>query len=70
MKNCSFHQKQEYDLYVNWATTILRLAAIMAGLGLQNAFLRFCPLPFVLPFYLKILTIFVILSGLFVAFIV
>lgn len=69
MKNCSYHQKQEYDLYVNWATSILRLAAIVAGLGLQNLFLRFSPLPFVLPGYLKFLTIFVILSGLFIAFV-
>nr|YP_010472545.1 NADH dehydrogenase subunit 5 [Mitrella albuginosa]UVG40730.1 NADH dehydrogenase subunit 5 [Mitrella albuginosa] len=69
MKNCSFHQKQEYDPYVNWATTILSLAAIMAGLGLQNVFLTFSPMPFVLPFFLKMLTIFVILSGLFIAFV-
>nr|QFG38943.1 NADH dehydrogenase subunit 5 [Austrofusus glans] len=69
MKNSSYHQKMELDPYVNWATTILALAAIAAGFALQNIFLNFNPFPFVLPFLLKMLTIIVILSGLFIAFV-
>nr|YP_009509825.1 NADH dehydrogenase subunit 5 [Penion ormesi]AXF46492.1 NADH dehydrogenase subunit 5 [Penion ormesi] len=69
IKSPSHHEKQELDPYVNWATTILSLAALMAGFALQSIFLAFNPLPFVLPFYLKMLTMFVILSGLFIAFI-
>nr|QFG38904.1 NADH dehydrogenase subunit 5 [Colus islandicus] len=66
-KNSPHHQKQELDPYVNWATTILGLAAIGAGFALQNIFLNFNPLPFLLPFFLKLLTIFVILLGVFIA---
>nr|YP_009556641.1 NADH dehydrogenase subunit 5 [Buccinum undatum]QBC73539.1 NADH dehydrogenase subunit 5 [Buccinum undatum]QFG38913.1 NADH dehydrogenase subunit 5 [Buccinum undatum] len=69
VKGGSYHEKQELDPYVNWATTILALAALVAGFALQNIFLDFNPLPFILPFYLKMLTMFVILSGLFIAFI-
>nr|AXF46505.1 NADH dehydrogenase subunit 5 [Penion ormesi]AXF46518.1 NADH dehydrogenase subunit 5 [Penion ormesi] len=69
IKGPSHHEKQELDPYVNWATTILSLAALVAGFALQSIFLAFNPLPFVLPFYLKMLTMFVILSGLFIAFI-
>nr|YP_009728712.1 NADH dehydrogenase subunit 5 [Fusinus longicaudus]QHR85496.1 NADH dehydrogenase subunit 5 [Fusinus longicaudus] len=68
IKGSSFHEKQEMDPYVNWATTTLSLAAIVAGFSLQNIFIDFNPLPFVLPFFLKMLTMFVILSGLFMAF--
>nr|YP_010890369.1 NADH dehydrogenase subunit 5 [Stenothyra glabra]USN91687.1 NADH dehydrogenase subunit 5 [Stenothyra glabra] len=67
MKNNSFHSKVEKDPYVNWATTILTLAAIMAGALLQVVFLSFTPQPFVLPFLYKMLTPIVIISGLFLA---
>nr|QHD26827.1 NADH dehydrogenase subunit 5 [Hemifusus tuba] len=70
IKGPSFHEKQELDNYVNWATTILSLAALIAGLALQGAFLDFNPFPFILPFYLKMLTVFVILTGLYIAFII
>nr|YP_009470510.1 NADH dehydrogenase subunit 5 [Indothais lacera]AVF96938.1 NADH dehydrogenase subunit 5 [Indothais lacera] len=69
MKNMPFHSKQEADPYVNWATTILTLAAIGAGLYFQNIFLSFSPTPFILPFLHKMLTMSVILLGLFTAFI-
>nr|QFG38930.1 NADH dehydrogenase subunit 5 [Volutopsius norwegicus] len=69
VKSGSYHEKQELDPYVNWATTILALAALVAGFAFQNIFLDFNPLPFILPFHLKMLTMFVILSGLFIAFI-
>nr|UFI48591.1 NADH dehydrogenase subunit 5 [Amalda bellonorium] len=68
MKNSPFHGKQEKDPYVNWATTTLTLAAIIGGLGLQNIFLNFNPTTFILPFSLKMLTMTVILLGLFTAF--
>nr|AWG96507.1 NADH dehydrogenase subunit 5 [Neptunea subdilatata] len=68
-KGGSYHEKQELDPYVNWATTMLSLAAIMAGFSMQNIFINFNPVPFILPFYLKMLTMFVIFSGLFIAFI-
>nr|YP_009175968.1 NADH dehydrogenase subunit 5 [Volutharpa perryi]ALI30667.1 NADH dehydrogenase subunit 5 [Volutharpa perryi] len=69
VKGGSYHEKQELDPYVNWATTILALAALVAGFAFQNIFLDFNPLPFILPFHLKMLTMFVIMSGLFIAFI-
>nr|YP_009232218.1 NADH dehydrogenase subunit 5 [Buccinum pemphigus]AMA20985.1 NADH dehydrogenase subunit 5 [Buccinum pemphigus] len=69
IKSGSYHEKQELDPYVNWATTILALAALVAGLAFQNIFLDFNPVPFILPFHLKMLTMFVILLGLFIAFI-
>nr|UFI48539.1 NADH dehydrogenase subunit 5 [Amalda depressa] len=68
MKNSSFHAKQEKDPYVNWAITILTLAAIVGGLGLQNIFLDFNPTVFILPLAFKGLTMAVIFLGLFVAF--
>nr|YP_011014783.1 NADH dehydrogenase subunit 5 [Fulgoraria chinoi]WQB41288.1 NADH dehydrogenase subunit 5 [Fulgoraria chinoi] len=68
MKNKPHHSKQEADLYMNWSITILSLAAIMAGLFFQVIFLTFNPVPPVLPFYLKMLTLFVIIMGLFMAF--
>nr|QFG38950.1 NADH dehydrogenase subunit 5 [Cominella virgata brookesi] len=70
IKGSSFHEKQELDPYVNWATTTLSLAAVVAGFALQNIFLSFNPFPFILPFYLKMLTMFIIFLGLFTAFIV
>nr|YP_009509812.1 NADH dehydrogenase subunit 5 [Cominella adspersa]AXF46428.1 NADH dehydrogenase subunit 5 [Cominella adspersa] len=69
IKGSSYHEKQESDPYVNWATTTLSLAALAAGFALQVIFLDFNPLPFILPFYLKMLTMFVIFLGLFTAFI-
>nr|YP_009732636.1 NADH dehydrogenase subunit 5 [Ocinebrellus falcatus]QHS71354.1 NADH dehydrogenase subunit 5 [Ocinebrellus falcatus] len=68
MKNSAYHSKQEFDPYVNWAVTILTVAAIVAGFMLQNIFLDFNPTPFVLPVYLKSLTMVVIFLGLFTAF--
>nr|YP_010233771.1 NADH dehydrogenase subunit 5 [Brunneifusus ternatanus]QTA29871.1 NADH dehydrogenase subunit 5 [Brunneifusus ternatanus] len=70
IKGHSFHEKQELDSYVNWATTILSLAALMAGFALQSAFLDFNPFPFIMPFYLKMLTMFVMFTGLYIAFII
>uniref|UniRef100_A0AB39CCC9 NADH-ubiquinone oxidoreductase chain 5 n=1 Tax=Optediceros sp. TaxID=3114356 RepID=A0AB39CCC9_9CAEN len=67
MKNKPFHSKLEKDPYVNYSTSILTLAAIMAGSLLQSTFLFFSPQPFILPFFHKMLTIFVILMGLFLA---
>nr|YP_003434165.1 NADH dehydrogenase subunit 5 [Tricula hortensis]ABZ05807.1 NADH dehydrogenase subunit 5 [Tricula hortensis] len=69
MKNNSLHMKIEKDVYVNWATTILALAAIIAGSLLQSTFLNFSPQPFILPLFHKMLTIMVILSGLFISLI-
>ena len=68
IKGSAYHEKQESDPYVNWATTILSLIAVVAGFAFQNIFLQFNPLPFILPAHLKLLTIFVILSGVFLAF--
>nr|YP_009503326.1 NADH dehydrogenase subunit 5 [Leucosyrinx sp. MNHN IM 2013-19304]AXA45397.1 NADH dehydrogenase subunit 5 [Leucosyrinx sp. MNHN IM 2013-19304] len=68
-KNAPYHAKQEADPYVNWAVTTLSLAAIIGGFTLQNIFLMFNPCPFILPFWLKMLTMFVITLGLFMAFI-
>nr|YP_009503313.1 NADH dehydrogenase subunit 5 [Splendrillia sp. 1 MNHN IM 2013-9619]AXA45280.1 NADH dehydrogenase subunit 5 [Splendrillia sp. 1 MNHN IM 2013-9619] len=69
LKNTSFHSKQESDPYINWAVTILSSAAIIAGFMLQNIFLMFSPLPIILPSNLKMLTMFVILMGFFLSFI-
>nr|YP_003204847.1 NADH dehydrogenase subunit 5 [Bolinus brandaris]ACF04921.1 NADH dehydrogenase subunit 5 [Bolinus brandaris] len=69
MKNTPYHSKEEKDPYINWAVSILATAAIIAGFFLQNIFLDFSPTPFILPPFLKGLTIMVILSGLFIAFI-
>nr|AXA45410.1 NADH dehydrogenase subunit 5 [Otitoma sp. MNHN IM 2013-9848] len=68
-KNTSYHSKQEADPYVNWAVTVLSLAAIIAGFALQSIFLPFNTVPFILPTYLKSLTMCVILLGLFTSFI-
>nr|UFI48578.1 NADH dehydrogenase subunit 5 [Amalda fuscolingua] len=67
MKGQSFHAKHEKDPYVNWAVTILTLAAIIGGLALQNVFLDFNPIVFILPLMLKGLTMATILLGLFMA---
>nr|AIZ68601.1 NADH dehydrogenase subunit 5 [Provanna sp. JWQ-2014] len=66
-KNTALHQKQEKDPYINWSTTILTLAAIMAGFFLQTIFLDFNPTPFILPPMYKFLTIFVLSLGVFFA---
>nr|YP_009332123.1 NADH dehydrogenase subunit 5 [Californiconus californicus]APH08596.1 NADH dehydrogenase subunit 5 [Californiconus californicus] len=63
------HAKSDNDPYVNWAVTTLSLCALVAGLFLQTWFLPFNPFPFVLPFFLKMMTIMVISMGLFVMFI-
>uniref|UniRef100_A0A0M3MZ08 NADH-ubiquinone oxidoreductase chain 5 n=1 Tax=Galeodea echinophora TaxID=1665550 RepID=A0A0M3MZ08_GALEC len=70
MKNNPFHSKQEADPYINWATTILAAAAIIAGFFLQTIFMPFSPIPFIMPLNLKLLTITVILLGLFTAMII
>nr|QJE37158.1 NADH dehydrogenase subunit 5 [Phymorhynchus buccinoides] len=70
MKNYSLHVKQESDPYVNWATTILTIMAMMAGFFLQSIFLDFNPMPFILPTYLKLLTIMVLITGLSLTYIV
>nr|YP_010239405.1 NADH dehydrogenase subunit 5 [Tutufa rubeta]QTF74737.1 NADH dehydrogenase subunit 5 [Tutufa rubeta] len=70
MKNSPYHSKQEADPYINWATTILALAAIVAGFFMQSIFITFNPIPFIMPTVLKLLTIFVILLGLFSAMII
>nr|AOY34920.1 NADH dehydrogenase subunit 5 [Charonia lampas] len=67
MKNSPFHSKQEADPYINWATTTLAMAAIVAGFFMQNIFTTFNPMPFVMPSILKFLTISVIMLGLFVS---
>nr|QBL75786.1 NADH dehydrogenase subunit 5 [Harpago chiragra] len=69
LKANPYHSKQEKDGYINWATTILTLAAIVAGFFLQTIFSRFNPMPFILPFGYKMITISVILLGLFLAMI-
>nr|UYX79131.1 NADH dehydrogenase subunit 5 [Turris chaldaea] len=69
-KNSSYHGKQEFDPYVNWSVTVLSLAAIITGFILQNIFLVFNPFPLILPFSLKMLTMSVIVTGLFISFIV
>nr|AWH98425.1 NADH dehydrogenase subunit 5 [Conus spurius] len=69
LKSAPYHVKQESDPYVNWAVSILALAAVSSGLVFQLVFVPFSSCFFVLPFYLKMLTTVVILSGLFFAFI-
>ena len=64
-KNNPYHAKAERDLYINFSTLTLRLAAVVAGVFLQALFLDFNPTPFVLPSTHKALTIFVILLGFF-----
>ena len=66
-KGNPFHAKAERDLYINFSTLILRLAAVVAGFFLQALFLDFNPTPFILPSPYKGLTIFVILCGFFVS---
>nr|YP_009503339.1 NADH dehydrogenase subunit 5 [Typhlosyrinx sp. MNHN IM 2013-18371]AXA45436.1 NADH dehydrogenase subunit 5 [Typhlosyrinx sp. MNHN IM 2013-18371] len=69
MKNYSLHMKQESDPYVNWATTILTIMAMLAGFFFQSIFLQFNPMPFILPTYLKLLTITVLIMGLLLTYI-
>nr|QIT03194.1 NADH dehydrogenase subunit 5 [Phymorhynchus sp. LD-2020] len=64
MKNYPMHGKQESDPYVNWATTILTTMTMLAGFFFQSIFLNFNPMPFVLPNYLKFLTMTVLAIGL------
>nr|APH08647.1 NADH dehydrogenase subunit 5 [Conus nobilis] len=68
-KGNSYHAKQDLDSYVNWAITILTLMAVSSGLFFQLVFIPFSSHLFILPFSLKMLTSFVILSGLYLAFI-
>nr|YP_007627234.1 NADH dehydrogenase subunit 5 [Potamopyrgus antipodarum]ADB93416.1 NADH dehydrogenase subunit 5 [Potamopyrgus antipodarum]ADB93442.1 NADH dehydrogenase subunit 5 [Potamopyrgus antipodarum]ADB93572.1 NADH dehydrogenase subunit 5 [Potamopyrgus antipodarum]AVY52113.1 NADH dehydrogenase subunit 5 [Potamopyrgus antipodarum] len=67
MKTPPLHAKTEKDPYVNWATTVLTLAAIVAGALFQSIFLPFSLEPFILPTMYKFLTIIVILLGLFLS---
>nr|YP_009743690.1 NADH dehydrogenase subunit 5 [Notocochlis gualtieriana]QIE12007.1 NADH dehydrogenase subunit 5 [Notocochlis gualtieriana] len=64
-KNIPLHAKHERDYYINYSTLTLSFAAIVAGFFLQNIFMNFNPSPFILPLMLKMMTIFVILLGLF-----
>lgn len=66
-KGNPFHAKAEKDLYINFATITLSLAAVVAGFFLQAVFLDFNPTPFILPPAYKGLTIFVIITGFFIA---
>nr|YP_009169443.1 NADH dehydrogenase subunit 5 [Naticarius hebraeus]AKL90640.1 NADH dehydrogenase subunit 5 [Naticarius hebraeus] len=66
-KNLPMHAKHEKDYYINSSTVILSLCAISAGFFLQNIFLSFNPCPFIIPFAYKMLTITVILLGIFFA---
>jgi len=66
-KNIPLHSKQEKDYYINVSTFVLSVAAVVAGFMFQNLFLQFSPQPFILPQFLKFLTIIVILGGLIVA---
>nr|ATZ70873.1 NADH dehydrogenase subunit 5 [Conus navarroi] len=68
-KGNTYHAKQDLDPYVNWAISILTLAAVSSGLFFQLVFIPFSSCLFILPFYLKMLTMLVIFSGLFLAFI-
>nr|QHE65369.1 NADH dehydrogenase subunit 5 [Neptuneopsis gilchristi] len=70
MKSNSYHSKQEADLYINSSMIILGLAAISAGLIFQFMFISFNPMPFILPMSLKLLTMSVIMLGLFLSFMV
>nr|ATZ69833.1 NADH dehydrogenase subunit 5 [Conus raulsilvai]ATZ69937.1 NADH dehydrogenase subunit 5 [Conus gonsaloi]ATZ69950.1 NADH dehydrogenase subunit 5 [Conus gonsaloi]ATZ70093.1 NADH dehydrogenase subunit 5 [Conus verdensis]ATZ70106.1 NADH dehydrogenase subunit 5 [Conus verdensis] len=68
-KGNTYHAKQDLDPYVNWAISILTLAAVLSGLFFQLVFIPFSSCLFILPFHHKMLTMLVILSGLFMAFI-
>nr|AXA45358.1 NADH dehydrogenase subunit 5 [Toxicochlespira sp. MNHN IM 2013-9841] len=70
MKNLPKHSKLESDPYVNVAVAVLSIAAITAGLLLQNIFIDFNPMPFVLPIHMKMLTMFVVVMGLFITYII
>lgn len=66
-KSQSYHSKQEKDPYINSSTLVLSFAAVAAGFFLQSIFINFNPQTFIIPTALKLITIFVILSGLFFA---
>nr|YP_010119561.1 NADH dehydrogenase subunit 5 [Ficus variegata Roding, 1798]QRB78544.1 NADH dehydrogenase subunit 5 [Ficus variegata Roding, 1798] len=70
MKNNPYHSKQELDPYINWATTILGLTAIVGGLLFQIVFIEFSPTIMMMPFLFKIMTPISIIMGLFVAMII
>lgn len=67
IKNQSYQAKQEKDPYINSSTLVLSFAAVAAGFFLQSIFLSFNPQTFIIPTTLKLITIFVILLGLFLA---
>nr|YP_009427790.1 NADH dehydrogenase subunit 5 [Maackia herderiana]ASU96540.1 NADH dehydrogenase subunit 5 [Maackia herderiana] len=67
--NSSMHMKIEKDDFINISTSILAFTAIVAGAFLQSSFLKFSPQPFILPMSHKMLTILVILGGLFMGYI-
>lgn len=68
IKGPVLHIKNEKDPYINYATAILALFAIIAGLFFQSIFLGFSPQTFILPITHKILTIVVILAGIFLSY--
>lgn len=62
-----YHAKKEKDPYINTATTLLALCAILGGAIFQRIYIYFDPIFFLLPGPHKGLTIFVVLSGLILA---
>nr|AXA45361.1 NADH dehydrogenase subunit 5 [Mitromorpha fischeri] len=68
-KSQSSHAKEEKDPYVNWSITVLSSCAIIAGFFFQNSFNDFNTLPFFMPFYMKSLTMLVIVAGFLLMFV-
>nr|ULD67129.1 NADH dehydrogenase subunit 5 [Trochus sp. n. CL-2022] len=67
VKSPTYHAKQEKDVYINIATLVLSFAAIGAGFFFQNIFLSFGTEVLILPGFFKMLTILVILGGIFIS---
>lgn len=65
IKNYPFHAKIDKDPLINWSTSILTFAAIIAGVFLQTIFLEFSPQSFIIPTIIKILTPMVLILGIF-----
>ena len=67
LQGAPFHAKAEADPYINSSTALLATCAIFGGMFFQAVFIHFDPVAFVLPSSHKALTIFVVLTGLFVS---
>lgn len=65
IKNFSFHEKNDNDLYVNISICILALIAVVGGLIFQRLAIEFKPIAMFMPTWIKILTIRVILLGIY-----